>query len=328
MNSLIKNGFVNKPVDKTLDLVKEIENLKKEKNAIILGHFYQLPEIQDISDFIGDSLALSQKAASTTADIILFAGVHFMAETAKILSPDKKVLLPDLEAGCSLADSCPADDFAKFKAQYPDHTVITYINTTNEIKALSDIICTSSNAVEIVNSLPKDEKIIFAPDKNLGSYIAKLTGRDMVIWPGACHVHKRFSVERIVKLKEEHPKAKILAHPECENDVLILADHIGSTSAILNFSKTDSSDSYIVATETGILHQMQKANPDKLFLPAPPDDATCACNDCSYMKLITLTKVYNTLKYEVPEIKVTDEMIDQAVAPIKRMLDISEKLGL
>lgn len=328
MDNVVKNGFVNKPIDKALNLIQEIEKLKKEKNAIILGHFYQLPEIQDIADFIGDSLALSQKAANTNADIIVFAGVHFMAETAKILSPDKKVLLPDLEAGCSLADSCPADDFAKFKAQYPDHTVVTYINTTNEIKALSDIICTSSNAVEIVNSLPKDEKIIFAPDKNLGAYIAKLTGRDMVIWPGACHVHKRFSVDRIVKLKQDNPEAKILAHPECEKDVLILADHIGSTTSILKYSISDSSKSYIVATETGILHQMQKENPNKTFIPAPPDDATCACNDCSFMKLITLEKVYNTLKYELPEIDVTKDMQDKALAPIQRMLDISAELGL
>lgn len=328
MNELIKNGFVDKPIDKALNLVQEIEKLKKEKNAIILGHFYQLPEIQDISDFIGDSLALSQKAASTDADIIVFAGVHFMAETAKILSPEKKVLLPDLEAGCSLADSCPADDFAEFKNKYPGHTVVTYINTTNEIKALSDIICTSSNAVEIVNSLPKDEKIIFAPDKNLGSYISKLTGRQMVIWPGACHVHKRFSVERIVKLKQDHPDAKIIAHPECEKDVLILADHIGSTSSLLKYSISDSSKSYIVATETGILHQMQKSNPNKIFIPAPPDDSTCACNDCSFMKLISLEKVYNALKYEQPEILVSEEMKKNALAPIQRMLDISAELKL
>ena len=328
MENLIKNGFVNKPIEQGLDLVAEIEKLKKEKNAIILGHFYQLPEIQDISDFIGDSLALSQKAAHTDAEIIVFAGVHFMAETAKILSPNKKVLLPDLEAGCSLADSCPAEDFSKFKAQYPDHTVVTYINTTNEIKALSDIICTSSNAVEIVNSLPKHEKIIFAPDQNLGAYISKLTGREMVIWPGACHVHKRFSVERIVKLKQENPEAKIIAHPECEKDVLILADHIGSTSSLLKYSISDSSNSYIVATETGILHQMRKENPNKNFIPAPPDDATCACNDCSYMKLITLKKVYNTLKYEQPEILVSNEMQKNALTPIQRMLDISAKLAL
>lgn len=328
MNELIKNGFVNKAIEKNIDLVSEITKLKKEKNAIILGHFYQLPEIQDISDFIGDSLALSQKAAATNADIIVFAGVHFMAETAKILCPDKKVLLPDLMAGCSLADSCPADEFAKFKNKYPEHTVISYINTTNEIKALSDIICTSSNAVEIVNSLPIEEKIIFGPDKNLGSYIAKITGRNMIIWPGACHVHKRFSVQRIVDLKKDFPKAKILAHPECENDVLILADHVGSTSGILNFSIKDEAKEYIVATETGILHQMQKANPTKKFIAAPPDDATCACNDCAFMKLITLEKVYNTLKYELPEIHVSAEMQKKALKPIRRMLDISASLGL
>lgn len=328
MANLIKNGFINKPIDKGLNLVEEIEKLKKEKNAIILGHFYQMDEIQDISDFIGDSLALSQKAASTNADIIVYAGVHFMAETAKLLSPEKKVLLPDLEAGCSLADSCPADDFAKFKNKYPNHIVISYINTTNEIKALSDIICTSSNAVHIVNSVPKNKKIIFAPDKNLGDYINKLTGRNMVVWQGACHVHKRFSVERIVKLKKENPNAKIIAHPECESDVLIMAEHIGSTSSLLNFTKTDKSKSFIIATETGILYQMRKANPDKLFIPAPPDDSTCACNDCSYMKLITLEKIYNTLKYEAPEIHVSDSMRSKALAPVEKMLQISKKLGL
>ena len=328
MESFLNNGFINKPIDKSLNLVEEIEKLKKEKNAIILGHFYQLPEIQEISDFIGDSLALSQKAASTNADIIIFAGVHFMAETAKILSPDKIVILPDLEAGCSLADSCPADDFAKFKSKYPNHIVISYINTTNEIKALSDIICTSSNAVEIVNSVPKDQKIIFAPDKNLGDYINKLTGREMVVWPGACHVHKRFSVERIVQLKKDNPDSKIIAHPECERDVLILADHIGSTSSLLKYTIDNESKSFIIATETGILHQMKKANPNKTFIPAPPDDATCSCNDCSYMKLITLEKVYNSLKYEAPQINVSDEMREKALLPVKRMLDISAKLGL
>jgi quinolinate synthase len=328
MEKLIKNGFVNKSVDKSLDLVREIEKLKKEKNAIILGHFYQLPEIQDISDFIGDSLALSQQAAATKADIIVFAGVHFMAETAKLLCPNKKVIIPDLMAGCSLADSCPADKFQKFKDNYPDHVVISYINTTNEIKALSDIICTSSNAVQIVNSVPKEKKIIFAPDKNLGDYINKLTGRNMVVWPGACHVHKRFSVERILQLKKDHPSALIIAHPECERDVLILADHIGSTSALLKFTKDNKAKTFIIATETGILHQMQKANPGKVFIPAPPDDATCACNDCSFMKLITLEKVYNSLKFEIPEVFVTDDMRDKALRPVLRMLEISEKLGL
>ena len=328
MVNLLFNGYVNKPIDKSLDLVNEIKKLKKEKNAVILGHFYQLPEIQDISDFIGDSLALSQKAADTTADIILFAGVHFMSETAKLLNPTKKVLLPDLFAGCSLADSCPADKFAEFKSNYPNHIVISYINTTNEIKALSDIICTSGNAIQIVDSLPKNEKIIFAPDKNLGDYINKITGRNMIIWAGACHVHKRFSVERIIKLKNENKNAKILDHPECESDVLVLADFIGSTTALLNYTKKDSSLSYIIATETGILHQMKKANPTKNFLAAPPDDATCACNDCSFMKLITLEKVYNTLKYEIPEIIIDDNIKEKALLPVKRMLEISKSLGI
>lgn len=328
MNALIKDGFVNATIDKSVNLIKEIERLKKEKNAIILAHFYQLPEIQDIADYLGDSLALSQAAEKTDADIILFAGVHFMAETAKILNPSKKVLLPDLNAGCSLADSCPTDDFKKFKEQYPGHTVITYINSTNEIKALSDIICTSSNALHIVNSLPEDEKIIFAPDANLGNYISQLTGRKMVIWPGACHVHKRFSVERIVNLKKEHPEAKIIAHPECQKDVLILADHIGSTTSLLHFTQKDSSAEYIVATETGILHQMKIKNPDKTFIPAPPDDATCACNDCSYMKLITLEKIYNTLKYEVPEILVPEELRLKALKPVLRMLEISKQMKI
>ncbi|PKP08581.1 MAG: quinolinate synthase [Bacteroidetes bacterium HGW-Bacteroidetes-4] len=328
MNDLILNGYVNKPVDKSLDLVAEIEKLKKEKDAIILAHYYQLPEIQDIADFIGDSLALSQQAAKTKAQIIVFAGVHFMAETAKLLSPDKKVLLPDLMAGCSLADSCPADDFFAFKAKYPEHKVVSYINCTNEIKALSDVICTSSNAVQIVNSFPKDQPLIFAPDKNLGDYINKISGRNMVVWPGACHVHKRFSVSRIVQLKKDHPEAKIIAHPECEKDVLILADHIGSTSSLLQFTKTDDSKTYIIATETGILHQMTKANLQKTFIPAPPDDATCACNDCSFMKLISLEKIYNSLKYEAPEIHVDASIREKALAPVQRMLDISAKLGL
>ena len=328
MKNLINNGYVNKPVDKSVDLVKEIGKLKKEKNAIILGHFYQLPEIQEISDILGDSLALSQQASKTNADIIVFAGVNFMAETAKLLSPNKKVLLPDLEAGCSLAESCPPVAFKKFIDQYPDHMVVSYINCTNEIKALSDIIVTSSNALTIVNSLPKDQKIIFAPDKNLGDYVNKLTGRNMVVWPGACHVHKRFSVERIVALKNENPQAKIIAHPECEKDVLILAEHIGSTSSLLKFTQTDDAKAYIVATETGIIHQMKKKNPHKNFIPAPPDDATCACNDCSYMKLITLEKVYNTLKYEQPEIQVPPEIQIRALAPVKKMIDISAELGL
>ncbi|MBT8387490.1 MAG: quinolinate synthase NadA [Ignavibacteria bacterium] len=325
---IIKDGFVDLQVDRSIDVRSEIKNLQKEKNAIILAHYYQEPEIQDIADFVGDSLALSQEAAKTKADIILFAGVHFMAETAKILSPGKKVLLPDLNAGCSLADSCPPGDFAEFRKKYPEHTVISYVNTTADIKALTDIVCTSSNALEIVNYLPDNEKIIFAPDRNLGNYIKNLTGRDMIIWDGACHVHEEFSLERILELKESNPDAKIIAHPECEKPILIVADHIGSTSSLLRFTIEDNGQKYIVATESGILHQMRKANPGKEFIPAPPKDSTCACSDCQYMKLITLNKVYNTLKHEVPEIKLDETIRKKAEKPIRRMLEISEKLGL
>jgi quinolinate synthase len=302
--------------------------MKKEKNTVILAHYYQEGKIQDLADYVGDSLYLSQQAARTDAGIILFCGVHFMAETAKILSPSKKVLLPDLRAGCSLADSCPEDDFKEFLKKYPDHTVISYVNTTAEIKALSDIICTSSNAVQIVLSLPESEKIVFAPDKNLGNYIAGITGRPMVIWDGACHVHEAFSLERILELKKIHPEAKIIAHPECNKPVLIVADYIGSTSALLNFVKKDTGKSYIIATESGILHQMKKACPDKLLLAAPPKDVTCGCSDCSFMKLNTVKKVYNTLKYEAPEIFVNEELRVKAEKSIRRMLEISEKLGL
>ncbi|HYW96310.1 MAG TPA: quinolinate synthase NadA, partial [Bacteroidales bacterium] len=284
---------------------------------------------QDIADFVGDSLALSQQAAKTDADIILFAGVHFMAETAKILSPRKKVLIPDTNAGCSLADSAPADAFEEFKNKYPGYTVISYVNTTAEIKALTDIICTSSNALEIVNSLPESEKILFAPDRNLGNYIKSLTGRsDMVIWDGACHVHEEFSLERILDLKSEYPEAKIIAHPECEKPVLIVADHIGSTASLLNFTRNDTGNTYIVATESGIIHQMRKMNPDKTYIPAPPKDSTCACNDCKFMKLITLKKLYNTLKFEIPEVTLDEETRIKAEKPIRRMLDISASLGL
>lgn len=324
---VVKNGFVDIPIEPGLDLFLEIEKLKAEKNAIILAHYYQDADIQDIADFVGDSLGLSQQAASTKADIILFAGVHFMAETAKILVPDRKVLLPDLRAGCSLADSCPPAEFAEFKRKYPGHIVISYINCSAGIKALSDIICTSSNAVQIVQSLPKDQKIIFAPDKNLGRYVQKKTGRDMVIWDGACMVHEIFSLEKIIQLKAQNPDAKFIAHPECEEEVLKLADFIGSTTALLNFTKKDSARTFIVATETGILHQMEKSSPGKTFIPAPPDNS-CACNDCPHMKLNTLEKVYNTLRYEAPEITLSDEMILKAAIPIKRMLEISEKLGL
>ncbi len=327
MESLTEKGFLDIPVDPSLDLFVEIEKLKKEKNAVILAHYYQDSDIQDIADYIGDSLGLSQEAAKTNADIILFAGVHFMAETAKILSPNKKVILPDLKAGCSLADTCPPDLFAKFKSKYPDHIVITYVNCSAGIKALSDIVCTSSNAVQIVESLPKDQKIIFAPDKNLGAYIIKKTGRDMVLWDGACMVHEIFSREKIIKLKERHPSAKLIAHPECEGSILELADFIGSTSALLNYTKISDSNSFIVATESGILHQMILSSPYKEFIAAPPNN-NCACNDCPHMKLNTLEKVYNCLKYESPEITLSSDLIEKAKSPIIKMLDISSKLGL
>jgi quinolinate synthase len=315
-------------VDKSINIVDEINRMRKEKNAVILAHFYQEGDIQDIADFVGDSLGLSQQAAATDADIILFAGVHFMAETAKILAPEKKVLIPDLQAGCSLADSCPPNEFAAFKEKHPDHTVISYVNTTAEIKALTDIICTSSNALQIVKSLPENEKIIFAPDRNLGNYIKSVTGREMLIWDGACHVHEEFSLERILQIKDEYPDAQIIAHPECEKQILIVADHIGSTTSLLNYTKKDKGMSYIVATESGILHQMRKANPQKNFIPAPPKDSTCACNDCKYMKLITMKKLYNTLKYELPEITLEQDLMDRARGSIVRMLDISASLQL
>jgi len=320
-------GFLDIELDPTLDLFSEIEKLKKEKNAIVLAHYYQEPDIQDVADFIGDSLGLAQKAKQTTADVIVFAGVHFMAETAKILNPTKKVLLPDLNAGCSLADSAPADRFAAFKANHPDHVVISYINCTAEIKALSDIICTSSNAKAIVNSLPADQKIIFAPDKNLGAWINKQTGRNMVLWNGACMVHEIFSLEKIVKLKVRHPEAKVLAHPECEEAVLSAADFIGSTTQILKYAQVDAAKSFIVATETGILHQMQKDNPFKTFIPAPPNN-NCACNDCPYMKLNTLEKLYLCMKYETPELLMEENLRLAALKPIERMLEISKQAGL
>jgi quinolinate synthase len=306
----------------------EKQRLKSEKNAIILAHYYQTGDIQDIADFVGDSLALSQKAASTNADIILFAGVKFMAETAKILAPDKKVLLPDMNAGCSLSDSCNPADFEKFIKQNPGRTVITYVNTSAEVKALSDIICTSSNAVQIVESLPPDEKIIFAPDRNLGNYVLNKTGRDMIIWNGACHVHEEFSLEAIIKLKDENPEAKIIVHPECELPIRLVADFIGSTSSLLQFTKSDSSRCYIVGTEPGIIHQMKKENPDKIYIPAPPRDSTCGCSECAFMKLITVEKILNCLINEKPEIILDDEIIVKAGKPILRMMEISKKLGL
>ena len=323
-----EKGFIDGAIDEGTDVLAEINIMRREKNAIILAHYYQEGEIQDIADFVGDSLALSQQAEKTDADIILFAGVHFMAETAKILSPDKKVLIPDLNAGCSLADSCPPDEFRDFVEKYPDHTVISYVNTTAEIKALTDIICTSSNAMQIVQSLPEEEKIIFAPDRNLGNYIKSKTGRDMIIWQGACHVHEEFSLERILEIKQDEPDAKIIAHPECEKPILIVADHIGSTSSLLNYTRKDDGKKYIVATESGIIHQMKKSNPEKTFIPAPPKDSTCACNDCNFMKLITIKKLYNCLKYEQPEVNVDEKIREKAVHPIKRMLEISERLGI
>ena len=320
-------GFIDLPIDPKLNLVEEIKKLKEEKNAVILAHFYQDAEIQDLADYIGDSLGLSQQAAKTDADVIVFAGVHFMAETAKILSPSKKVLLPDLKAGCSLSDSCPPHLFAKFKEKYPDHLVITYVNCTAELKALSDIVCTSSNAVQIVESLPVDQKIIFGPDKNLGDYVKKKTGRDLVLWNGACMVHEIFSQDRIEKLRAENPGAKFIAHPECEKHILAEADYIGSTSGMLKYTIENEANTFIVATESGILHQMQKASPSKTFIPAPPNNA-CACNDCPHMKLNTLEKLYNCLKYDQPEINLPDDVISRAQKPIERMLEISERLGL
>ncbi|NQU81226.1 MAG: quinolinate synthase NadA [Bacteroidetes bacterium] len=323
-----EKGFVDVEIDNTLNISDEIDKLRKSKNAVILAHFYQNSEIQDIADFVGDSLALSQQAAKTNSDIIVFAGVNFMAETAKILSPDKKVLLPDLNAGCSLAESCPADKFAEFLKKHPDHTVISYVNTTIQIKALTDISCTSSNVLQIVKSLPSNEKILFAPDKNLGNYVKSITGREMVIWDGACHVHEEFSLEEILKIKKKHPMAKIIAHPECEKQVLLVADHIGSTSSLLKYTIEENSQEYIVATEPGIIHQMKKNNPKKLFIVAPPKDSTCGCNDCNFMKLITMEKIYNTLKYEMPEIEIDEKLRKKAERSINKMLEISEELGL
>lgn len=310
------------------DIASRIEELKKEKNAVILAHYYQTSDIQDIADFIGDSLALSQEAAETEADIIVFAGVKFMAETAKILSPEKKVIIPDMLAGCSLADSCRREDFAKFISDNPGRTVVTYVNTTADIKALSDIACTSSNARQIIESLPEDEKIIFGPDRNLGNYIKSLTGRDILVWDGACHVHEEFSLEAILKLKRENSDARIIAHPECEMPVRLVADYIGSTSGLLSFVKKDKGKTFIVATEPGIIYQMKKARPEKIFIPAPPKDSTCGCSECNFMKLITLEKIYKSLKFEEPEIIVDPLIAKQALIPIRRMLDISAKLGL
>lgn len=310
------------------ELKTEIRRLAKEKNAVIMAHYYVDGEVQDIADFIGDSLALAQQAARTDAEIIVLCGVHFMGETAAILCPDKKVLVPDLNATCSLAESCPADRFAEFVSAHPGHTVVSYVNTTAATKAVTDIVVTSSNARQIVESLPEDQPIIFGPDQNLGNYINSLTGRKMLLWDGACHVHARFSVEKILQLKAEHPEAKILVHPECKGPVVKLADKVGSTAALLKFAIADEAQEFIVATESGILHEMQKAAPHKTFLPAPPDDSTCACNECEYMKLVTLPKLYRCLADEQPVVTVDPEVAAKAIRPIQRMLEISQKLGL
>ena len=313
---------------KSSELIGEINRLRKEKNAVIMAHYYQTGEIQEIADYVGDSLALAQRAAKTDADIIVICGVHFMGETAKILSPGKKVLIPDAAAGCSLADSCPADKFAEFVNAHPGYKVISYVNTTAAVKALTDVVVTSTNARQIVETFDKDEKIIFGPDRNLGNYINSITGRDMLLWDGACHVHEKFSVEKIIKLKEVYPDALVLAHPECKKPVLTVADYVGSTAALLKFSTKSDCNVFIVATESGILHEMQKANPKKTFIPAPPNDSTCACNECNFMRLNTLEKLYDCLKNETPEILIDEKMQKAAVKPIKKMLEISEKLGL
>ena len=323
-----EQGFIDEPIPENTDIKAEIRRMCKEKNALIMAHYYTEGVIQELADFVGDSLALAQKAAATDADIIVMCGVHFMGETNKILCPEKKILVPDLNASCSLAESCPADEFETFVKAHPGHTVVSYVNTTAATKALTDVVVTSSNARQIVESLPEDTPIIFGPDQNLGNYINGLTGRKMVLWNGACHVHEKFSVEKILQLKREHPAAKILAHPECKGPVISLADKVGSTAALLKYSITDDAQEFIVATESGILTEMQKAAPQKTFIPAPPDDSTCACNECNYMKLITLEKLYNCLKYEWPSVEVEPEVAEKAVRPIQRMLEISRRLGL
>lgn len=324
----LEKGFVDEPIDKSIDLKSEIDRLRKEKNAVILAHYYQSGELQDIADFVGDSLALAQWAARTDADIIVMCGVHFMGETAKVLCPDKKVLVPDLNAGCSLADSCNAEEFAKFVGEHPDHTVISYVNTTAAVKAVTDVVVTSTNARQIVESFPADEKIIFGPDRNLGSYINAVTRRQMLLWNGACHVHEQFSVQKIVELKQQYPDALVLAHPECKGAVVKLADVVGSTAALLKHAVKSDRKNFIVATESGILHEMQKQCPEKNFIPAPPEDSTCACNECNFMRLNTMEKLYNTLKHEWPAVEVDADVAEKAVRPIHRMLEISAKLGL
>jgi quinolinate synthase len=321
---LEKKGFIDEPVSPNVKLVEEINRLRKEKNAVILSHFYVEGDLQDIADYVGDSLGLAQEAAKTDADMIVFVGVHFMAETAKILNPNKKVILPDLKAGCSLAESAPAEAFAEFKARYPDHKVITYVNATAALKTMSDIVCTSANAKKIIDSFPEDEKLIFGPDKNLGNYLNSVTGRNMVLWDGACMVHEQYSVDKIIDLMDQYPDAEFIAHPECEKPVLLLAKHIGSTTSLLNYTKSSPAKKFIVATESGILHQMKKVSPDKLFIPAPSVDSTCGCNDCTYMKLNSLQKLYVCMKYEHPEVTLPADVIEKARIPIERMMEISK----
>ncbi len=319
----VEKGFVDVPVEAGLDLAVEIKKLKEEKNAAILAHYYTVGEIQDLADFVGDSLALARIAETLDNDIIVMCGVHFMGETVKVLCPGKKVLVPDLNAGCSLADSCPADEFKTFVEKHPDHTVISYVNTSAAVKAHTDIVVTSGNAMKVVSSLPADEKIIFGPDRNLGNYINSQTGREMLLWDGACHVHEQFSLEKILELKKEHPEAKVLVHPECPKPICLVADKIGSTAVLLEYAVEADADEFIVATESGILHEMRRRCPEKKFIPAPPNDSTCACNDCSFMKLNTLEKLYNTLRYEMPEVHVDEAIIDDARRPIERMLKLS-----
>lgn len=323
-NNMVSKGFLDISSDENLDYVEQIKKLKKEKNAVILAHYYQEEAIQDIADFVGDSLALAQEAAKTDADIIVFAGVHFMAETAKILNPTKKVLLPDLKAGCSLADSCPPADFKAFTDAHPDHKVVTYINCSAEIKTLSDIVCTSGNAVKIIESFPKDQKLIFAPDKNLGDYLNKQTGRDMLLWDGTCMVHEAFSIEKLLDLHAEHPDAEIIAHPESPAHILKAAVYVGSTAGLLKYARESENDKFIVATEAGILHEMIKQVPEKTLIPAPAkEDNSCACSECAYMKLNTMKKLYTCMKYELPAVDVEPEMARKALLPIERMLELS-----
>lgn len=324
----LEQGFIDEPIPENTDIKAEIRKMCKEKNALIMAHYYTEGVVQEVADFIGDSLALAQKAATTDADIIVMCGVHFMGETNKILCPEKTILVPDLNASCSLAESCPADEFAKFVKAHPGHTVVSYVNTTAATKAVTDVVVTSSNARQIVESLPENTPIIFGPDQNLGNYINGLTGRRMLLWNGACHVHEKFSVEKILQLKKKHPAAKILVHPECKSPVIRLADKVGSTASLLKYSIADQAQEFIVATESGILNEMKKSAPHKTFIPAPPDDSTCACNECNYMKLITLRKLYNCLKYGWPTIEVEPETARKAIKPIQRMLEISQRLGL